>query len=53
MVNPTYHNNVAIDTLLSHVGADAHIGPPYAGLAHLPHAPFWYLFSCPASGGPH
>ena len=27
MVNPTYHNNVAIDTLLSHVGADAHIGP--------------------------
>ena len=52
MVNPTYHNNVAIDTLLSHVGADAHIGPPYAGLAHLPHAPFWYLFSCPASGGP-
>ena len=43
MVNPTYHNNVAIDTLLSHVGADAHIGPPYAGLAHLPHAPFCCL----------
>ena len=29
----------------------AHIGPPCAGLAHLPYDPFWYLFSCPASGG--
>lgn len=52
MVNPTYHNNVAIDTLLSHVGADAHIGPPYSGLKRLPWEPFSYLFSCHASGGP-
>ena len=52
MVNPTYHNNVAIDTLLSHVGADAHIGPPCAGLAHLPYELFCICFLVLPPAGP-